>query len=94
MSASSINFGPVSTGSTSCGKFGLRPGTLLVLLTCLPVGSIVADASIGAQFWILGDVSSSSFLSLDYSSRPQAFMRNYYTIFDYGASRVGFATLK
>lgn len=58
--SASLNFGPVSDGSSDC------------------VGSIVADSSIGSEFWILGD----------------AFMRNFYTIFDYGKSRVGFATLK
>jgi Eukaryotic aspartyl protease len=42
------------------------------------VGSIVADGSIANYFWMLGE----------------SWMRNYYTIFDYDSSRVGFADLK
>jgi cathepsin D len=42
------------------------------------VGSIIANDDLAGDFWILGD----------------AFMKNYYTIFDYGNSKVGFADLK
>jgi cathepsin D len=41
------------------------------------VGSIVADSKLTDLFWVLGD----------------AFLSNYYTVFDVGKSRVGFATL-
>jgi cathepsin D len=41
------------------------------------IGSIVANSEIGSKLWVLGD----------------PFMVNYYTIFDYGKARVGFATL-
>jgi cathepsin D len=41
------------------------------------VGSIVAFDPTGTQFWVLGDI----------------FMTNFYTVFDVGQSRIGFATL-
>lgn len=41
------------------------------------VGSIYSNPKVTTRFWILGD----------------AFMTNYYTAFDFGNSRVGFATL-
>jgi cathepsin D len=41
------------------------------------VGGVIADSSIGNQFWVVGDT----------------FMQNVYTAFDFGQSQVGFATL-
>jgi hypothetical protein len=41
------------------------------------VGSIVAVDDLATDHWLVG----------------AAFMKNYYTIFDYGKSKVGFATL-
>jgi cathepsin D len=41
------------------------------------IGSIVSHVSWSEQLWVLGD----------------AFLKNYYTIFDYGKQRVGFAQL-
>jgi hypothetical protein len=43
----------------------------------LCVGSVVAVDGLATDHWLVG----------------AAFMKNYYTIFDYGKSRIGFATL-
>jgi cathepsin D len=72
------------TVAFNIGVFSLPMTTDSLIIGRLPgtmgrcLGSIVSDDRLAKDYWVVGD----------------AFMKNYYTIFDYGNSRVGFAALK
>ena len=58
------------------------------------VGALAAqDLGLGTDVWLLGDRYVSPKLSLPVFDIQLSFMKNVYTLFDFGSESVGFAAL-